>query len=485
MTVVPTLPYDGKMLIGGRWTTGRAQHSIAVHSPATEDLVGTVPAGTAEDAEDALKAARVAQPGWAALPPVERARFLRRLCGLLERDREPIARLITLEQGKPLAQALGEVGGAIHFIEYAADSARRIEGEILPSDNAGEELWLRRFPVGVVVGLTAWNFPVALAGRKLGPALVAGNTIVLKSHELTPLSLVAFARLCEEAGIPPGVVNIVSGTGREVGEALVRSPLSDLVTMTGSVRAGREILAASAGSFKVIRLELGGKAPFIVMDDADLDVAVDAAVGARFTNCGQICTCNERMYLHDRIADRFLDRFVARVEAIRVGDPLTDVDLGPKISRVELEKVEAMVAEARQNGAELLTGGQRPTGDRFAKGHWLQPTVLLAGSNDLPIMQQEIFGPVVPVMRVSGFDEALRYANQSAYGLSAYLFTRDFGRIMQFTDAGEFGELYVNRGAGELAQGFHTGWKNSGMSGEDGKYGLDAYLRKKTVYVRH
>lgn len=485
MTDVDTHPYDGKMLIGGRWTTGRAQHSIKVHSPATEQLIGTVPAGTAGDAEDALAAARVAQPAWAALPPIERARFLRRLCGLLDRDRETIARLITLEQGKPLSQARAEVGGAIHFIEYAADSARRIEGEILPSDNPGEELWLRRFPVGVVVGLTAWNFPIALAARKLGPALVTGNSIVLKSHELTPLSLVVFARLCEEAGIPNGVVNIVSGTGREVGEALVRSSLSNLVTMTGSVRAGREILAATAGSFKVVRLELGGKAPFIVMDDADLDLAVDAALGARFTNCGQICTANERMYLHKGIADRFLERFVAKVAAMRVGDPMTDVDLGPKVSGSELEKVETMLVEARQNGAEVLTGGQRPVGDQFIKGHWLQPTVLAVDSNNMQIMQQEIFGPVVPVMRVADFDEALQYANQSVYGLSAYLFTRDFGRIMRFTNAGEFGEIYINRGAGELAQGFHTGWKDSGISGEDGKYGLDAYLRKKTVYVRH
>ncbi|WP_281034147.1 aldehyde dehydrogenase family protein, partial [Mesorhizobium sp. M7A.F.Ca.CA.001.09.2.1] len=210
--------------------------------------------------------------------------------------------------------------------------------------------------------------PVALAGRKLGPALATGNTIVLKSHELTPLSLLEIGRLCEEAGIPTGVVNIVSGSGREIGEALVRSPHSDLVTMTGSVRAGREIYAAAAKSLKVIRLELGGKAPFIVMDDADIDAAVDAAIIARFTNCGQICTCNERMYLHETIADRFLDSFVARAAALRIGNPLDAVDLGPKISRPELEKVEAMVGEAVRGGAELLTGGHRPEGMPSPRG---------------------------------------------------------------------------------------------------------------------
>lgn len=477
------MTFNGKMLIGGAWTTGGAVRAIEVFNPATEELVGTAPEGTSADAEAALSAARGAQPAWAALPPIDRARLLRKLCLLLDRDREEIAKLITLEQGKPLAQARGEVGGAIHFIEYAADSARRIEGEILPSDNPNEELWLRRSPVGVVVGLTAWNFPVALAGRKLGPALVTGNTIVLKSHELTPLSLVAFARLCEEAGLPAGVVNIVSGTGRAVGEALVKSPLSNLVTMTGSVRAGREILAAAADSFKVVRLELGGKAPFIVMEDADIDVAVEAAVAARFTNCGQICTCNERMYLHDKIADRFLDQFIAKVGRLHLGDPMDDVDLGPKISRLELEKVEALVDQALMDGAELLAGGRRPASESFSRGHWYEPTVLSVDSNDLLIMRDEIFGPALPVMRVRSFDEALSYANDSSYGLSAYLFTRDVRRIMRFAKESEFGELYINRGAGELAQGFHTGWKNSGLSGEDGKYGLDAYMRKKTVYI--
>jgi lactaldehyde dehydrogenase/glycolaldehyde dehydrogenase len=483
MTTQPGLPVEGKMYIGGCWTLGRATRAIAVHSPATEELVGTVPEGVAGDAEDALRAARLAQPAWAARPPIERGQLLRRLCALLDRDREIIARLITLEQGKPIAQARGEVGGAIGFIEFAADSARRIEGDIIPSDAAGEEIWIRRVPHGVVVGLTAWNYPVALAGRKLGPALAAGNAIVLKSHELTPLSLLEVARLCEEAGIPPGVVNVVSGTGREVGEVLVRSPLSDLVTMTGSVRAGREIFAAAAEGLKVIRLELGGKAPFIVMDDADIDAAVVAAITARFTNCGQICTCNERMYLHETIADRFLDAFVSQAAALRIGNPLDEVDLGPKISRLELEKVEAMVAEAVRDGADLLTGGHRPKGEIFATGHWFEPTVLMAPSNAAAIMQQEIFGPIVPVMRVADFDEALRFANETEFGLSAYLFTRDLNRVMRFNRESMFGELYINRTCGEMVQGFHSGWKNSGLGGEDGKYGFDAYLRKKTAYV--
>jgi lactaldehyde dehydrogenase / glycolaldehyde dehydrogenase len=478
----PTI--DGRIFIGGQWTLGRANGWIEVRSPATEALVGRVPDGTAGDAEDALAAARAAQPAWGALPPIERARYLRRLSGLIVRDRERIATLVTLEQGKPLAHARGEVDACVGLIDYAADSARHIGGEIIVSDIVDEELWLRRMPFGVTVGLTAWNFPVALCGRKLGPALVAGNTMVMKAHELTPLALIEIGRLVDEAGLPPGVFNIVTGSGRAVGEALVRSANTDLVTLTGSVRAGREIALAAAESFKAVRLELGGKAPFIVMADADIDAAVEAAVSARFFNCGQVCTCNERMYLHRPIADRFLEKFIDRVKALRVGDPLGDVDMGPKINRFELEKVEAMVEGAVAAGAQVLTGGRRPADAAFAKGHWYEPTVLRATGNDTPIMQDEIFGPVVPFMEVADFDEALKLANQSAFGLSAYLFTRDLSTVMRFNRESAFSELYINRGAGELVQGFHSGWKQSGLGGEDGRHGLDNYLRKKIAYVR-
>jgi lactaldehyde dehydrogenase / glycolaldehyde dehydrogenase len=481
-----TMPQEQRqytMFIDGDWTYGQSKGEIKVENPATEEMFATIPAGTAADAEAALEAAHRAQPAWAALPPIERARFLYKLCAAVERDREQLARIVVLEQGKPISQARGEIDAVVMFLSYAAENARRIEGDILPSDKTGEEVWIRRVPFGVVVGLTAWNYPAALAARKLGPALMAGNTIVLKAHECTPLSVLELARLAQEGGIPDGTINVVSGEGRTVGEALVRSKKSDLVTMTGSVRAGREIYAAGAEQLKVLRLELGGKAPFIVMEDADIDAAVDAAVISRFTNCGQICTCNERMYLHERIADRFLDAFVGRAKALSVGDPMTDPDMGPKVSRPEVDKVAAMVEEARSSGATILTGGHQLTEGAFARGHWFEPTVITANDNRSAIMQQEIFGPVVPVMRVASFDEALALANDSAYGLSAYVYTRDLKRLMRLSTELEFGELYVNRPCGELVQGFHTGWKQSGLGGEDGKYGFDQYLRKKTTYV--
>lgn len=472
------------MYIDGQWTNGSGETRITVTNPATEAVLGSVPDGTAEDANKALTAAKKAQKAWERTPPVERARYVRTLCDLLEKNREDLARLITLEQGKPLAQAKGEVGGAIAFMSFAADSARSIEGDIIPSDAADEDIWIRKAPVGVVVGLTAWNFPVALAGRKLGPALVAGNTIVLKSHEFTPLSVIRFAELCEEASIPPGVVNIVSGTGRGIGEALVKNPLANLVTLTGSVRAGREIFAAGADSLKLLRLELGGKAPFIVMEDGDVDAAVDAAITARFTNCGQVCTCLERLYLHKDIKAAFLEKFIARVDQLKIGNPLEDVDLGPKVSRAEADKVNAMIKAALEEGATLLNSPASLEGETFQNGHWVAPTVLEVTHADQAIMKEEIFGPVVPVMEISSFEEALDLANASDFGLSAYLFSRDINRVMRFVRQSEFGELYINRGSGEAPQAFHTGWKASGLGGEDGKYGLDGYLRKKTVYLK-
>ena len=472
-----------QMYIDGQWTSGRAAQAIEVENPANEQIIATVPEAAVEDAQHALEAAQRAQPKWAALPPIERAKLLHRLADAVLAHRDALARIVTLEQGKPLKEAIGEIGGTENFLRYAAESARRIEGDIMPSDNPDEEIWIRRVPYGVVVALTAWNYPSALAGRKIGPALIAGNTVVLKGHECTPLSGLELAKLANEVGFPAGVFNVVTGPGRKVGEALTTSPITRLVTMTGSVRAGREIYRAGAEKIAVLRLELGGKAPFIVMEDADLDNAVSAAIVARFTNCGQICTCNERMYLHEKIADEFLDRFVGAARSLSVGDPMQNFDLGPKVNRPEVEKVEAFVNEAVASGGKLLLGGKRLSGGQFAKGYWFEPTVLTELGNDTPIFQKEIFGPVIPVLRIQDFEQAIGYANDTEYGLSAFVFTNDLRKIMNLSRKLQFGELYVNRPNGELVQGFHSGWGHSGLGGEDGKYGLDNYFRKQTTYV--
>lgn len=471
------------MFIGGEFVGGSAGARIEVENPATEEVIATTPDGGSEDVARAVEASKRAQIAWAARPAIERGRVVRKLSELIAARGEKLATIITSEQGKPIGQARGEVAATVGFLEYAAENARRIEGDIIASDNPDEEIHIRRHPYGVVVGLTAWNYPAALAARKLGPALVAGNSFVLLAHEITPLSGLFIASLAQEAGIPAGVFNVVTGRGPVVGQALVEHPDTAMITMTGSNRAGREIFRAGADGIKVLRLELGGKAPFIVMEDADLDKAVAAAVTARYTNCGQICNCNERMYLHRDIADEFLDKFIAASAALGIGDPMTDPDLGPKVSGAEVRKIKEIVDRSVAEGAELLLEGGPLSDGAYAKGHWYAPTVLEVKDNASPVIGNEVFGPVVPALRVDDFDQAMAMANDTVYGLSAYLFTRDYRRLMQSPYRLKFGEIYVNRANGEQFQAFHNGWGQSGLGGEDGKYGFDGYLRKQSLYL--
>ncbi|WP_422064821.1 aldehyde dehydrogenase family protein [Shimia sp.] len=478
-----TSPISAHMFVDGIWHAGFGSEVSHVLNPATEGVIAITPRGTVEDARAALEAARRAQISWCKVPPVERGRVVRKLGELVLARRADFAQLITAEQGKPLDQALGEVGATAEFLFYAAENARRIEGDILASDNPNEEVHIRRFPYGVVVGLTAWNYPAALTARKLGPALVAGNAFVLLGHEITPLSGLFLAALSQEAGLPNGLFNVVTGKGPEIGRALVEDPITAMITMTGSTRAGQEIFRSAADGMKVLRLELGGKAPFIVMEDADIDAAVAAAVVARYTNCGQICTCNERMYLHRDIADEFLEKFVTQSAALTIGDPTQSPDMGPKVSREEVQKVAGLVDDAVAQGADVLLQGGPLSDGGFAKGFWYGPTVLEVPNNASPIMRNEVFGPVVPALRVDDFDHALALANDTSFGLSAYVFTQNHRRIMQTPYALKFGEIYLNRANGEQVHAFHNGWGHSGLGGEDGKHGFDGYLRKQSLYV--
>ena len=475
-----------QMRIGAEWRGSGDGRTRPVLNPATGEAFTEVPEGTRDDARAALEAAREAQPAWEALTGVQRADYLKRIAALIREDSERLARLVVQEQGKPLVEARGEIGGTAGFFDYFATFARAPTGEIIASDNPNEDIWIRNVPYGVVVGIIPWNYPAALFARKVAPALMAGNTIVVKPHEDTPLSSIALAKVVEAAGVPPGVVNVVTGAGTEVGDALVRDEITQLVTVTGSVRAGREILAAAARNITVVSLELGGKAPFIVMDDANMDLAVRNAITARFVNCGQVCTCNERTYVHRRVFDQFLERYVDIAGKLRMGDPMrTDIDLGPKVNQAELEKIERMVARAQEQGAQIALGGRRPEGEQFQKGFWYAPTVLTNVRNDMDIMQQEIFGPITPVMPFDDFEEAIALANDTKYGLSAYLFTNDLKRMMRAVQAVRSGEIYINRIGPEQFQGFHTGYGLSGQGGDDGHHGFDHYFRKKTVYVNY
>lgn len=473
-----------EMYVGGKWTGNG--NRMPVVNPATEEVIAEVPVASAIEVDDALREAKLAQPAWARLTGVERGKILRRWGGLVEEKKDHLARILSEEEGKPLAESEGEIDFGASWFHYYAEFDRRIEGEIVPSDKRGEQIWIVPAPVGVVAGIIAWNYPSAVAIRKIAPALIAGNTIVLKPHEDTPLSALELARLGEAAGLPPGVVNIVTGPGEITGEALVRSPIPGLITFTGSVATGKRIMRNAADNVTFVSLELGGKAPFIVMDDCDIDEAVRAAVFARFLNCGQVCICNERTYVHKRIASKFIAEFVAAVQKLNVGNPLErGINIGPKVNREELEKVERYVEEARKGGAEVLTGGGRPQGPQFKHGHWFEPTVITGVRQNMQIMREEVFGPVVPIMEFSDFGEALELANDSRYGLAAYLFTNDLNRVMSAVRDLECGELYINRGPGESIHGYHTGWKQSGIGGDDGKHGLEHYLRHKTVYLKY
>jgi lactaldehyde dehydrogenase/glycolaldehyde dehydrogenase len=428
----------------------------------------------------------MAQPDWGRLTGVERGRLLRRWGHLMEKNKERLARILSEEEGKPLTEALGEIDFGASWFHYYAEFDRRIEGEIVPSDRPNEQIWIVPAPVGVVVGIIPWNYPSAVAVRKIAPALIAGNTIVLKPHEDTPLSALELARLGEEAGIPPGVVNVITGPGETVGEKLVTSAIPRLISFTGSVATGKRIMRNAAEHVTAVSLELGGKAPFIVMDDTDLDAAVRTAVFSRFLNCGQVCICNERTYVHKKIAAKFIEKFISAVRDLKIGNPLREgVTIGPKVNREEWEKIGRYVEDARQNGAEIVTGGKRPEGKEFERGYWFEPTVILGVQQKMRIMQEEVFGPVVPIMEFSDFEEALTLANDSRYGLAAYLFTNDLNRVMRAVRDLECGELYVNRGPGESIHGYHSGWKQSGVGGDDGKHGLEHYVQRKTVYLKY
>lgn len=474
-----------KFLINGELVDTTSKEKIKVLNPYNNEIVGDVPKGNKEDATSALIAAEKAQKEWALLPAQTRAGYVKELAQIIEDNRKMLAELLTLEHGKILTEAFGEVDGSISFLRYAAESARRIEGDILTSENVNEQTWIQKVPYGVVVGIVAWNFPLALACRKIGNALVCGNTMVVKPPSETPLTVMKFAELVSKSSLPKGVLNFITGSGRVVGDALVRNKITKMVTLTGSTQAGIEVFKAAAENVVVVHLELGGKAPFIVMDDADVDKAVKCAVISRFSNCGQICTCNERMYVHKNIYEEFKNKFINKVKEIVVGNPMDiDTSIGPKINKLEVQKLHNMKKQSIQEGGKILLD---MTPDKFPTehGNWFYPTVIEVDNNKNVLMQQETFGPIAPIMKIEDFDSALEFANDCDYGLSAYLFTNNAKNIMRAVNELEFGEVYVNRENGELLNAFHNGYKQSGVGGEDGKYGLDGYLQKKTIYMNY
>ncbi len=471
-----------KMYINGEWIDSKSEEQIKIVNPATEKVIASVAKASREETKAALEAAEDAQPKWEDLSPLKRASFLFETGKLIRRDKERLARILTSEQGKPLFEARAEIEGAAQNFEYYAEFARRIEGDVLPSDNPGQSIMILKLPVGVVVSITPWNFPSSTVARKLAPALITGNTVVTKPSSNTPLSTIEMVKLMEEAGFPKGVVNLVTGSGSEVGDELVRNKITGLVTMTGSTDAGRTIMEHASSHLPKLILELGGKAPFIVWHDADIPWALKCAIWARFWNCGQTCICSERMYVDEKIKDKFVPAFVRMAKDLRLGDPLEpDTDLGPMVSREERETSMGFVDKARQEGDRIIIGGEKPT--EPTKGWFFEPTVIEDVKQKSSLVQDEIFGPVVPILEVDSFDKAIDYANDSKYGLSSYVFTKDNARVLKAMNRIRFGESYINQVGPEQLQGAHTGFRQSGLGAEGSKYGLECYTQLKTCYV--
>lgn len=470
------------MRVGARWVT--TESGSPVDNPATGEVFAQVPDAQPEHIEAALREASAAQKEWARKSYGERAATLEEVVRQVNAHAEELAQIVVAEEGKTITEARGEIGGVAGFFGYAISQKYRNVGELAAPSSSGQQIAVREEPVGIVAAIIPWNFPAAIFARKAAPALMAGNAIVVKPSELTPLSSLALAKICELAGLPDGLVSVLTGGGRTVGASLVEHPLVDMVTVTGSTRAGREILASAAAKIMPVSLELGGKAPVIVFDDADLDKAVDQAFEARFWNCGQVCTCNERTYVQRGVYDEFVRRFTEKTRNLVVGDPLDEASqMGPKVSHAEWQKVKDYVDGAVAAGATLETGGGTPEGMEDDAGYWFAPTVLTNVTNDMEIVQQEVFGPVLPILAFDTYKEVIEWANSTVYGLTAHVYTENIRTAMSATDDLEFGEVYINRIGPEEVHGFHAGWKLSGLGGDDGVHGFEHYTRRKTIYT--
>ncbi|MFM0300886.1 NAD-dependent succinate-semialdehyde dehydrogenase [Paraburkholderia sediminicola] len=464
--------------IGGEWYDSATTYSVL--NPATGEVVAQVARGGAAETTQAIAAAERAFPAWRVMTAKERGARVRRWGELMLENRDALAELLTLEQGKPLAEARGEVGYAASFFEWFAEEAKRSYGDVIPSPNPNAKIIVTREPVGVVAAITPWNFPLAMITRKAAPALAAGCTMVLKPSEETPLSAFALAVLAEKAGIPPGVFNIVSGDAVAIGGVLTESEVVRKLSFTGSTRVGKLLAKQSADTLKKLSLELGGNAPFIVFDDADIDAAVQGAMASKFRNTGQTCVCVNRFYVQDGVHEAFTQALTTAVRKMRVGNALQgEVEQGPLINAAALKKVETHVADALRKGAKVLTGGKA----HALGGTFYEPTVLVDVSKSMLIAAEETFGPVAACFRFKTEDEAIAAANDTPFGLSAYFYTRDLARAWRVADSLESGMVGINEGILSTEVAPFGGVKQSGLGREGSKYGLDEYTELKYMMM--
>ncbi len=475
----PKLLCDG-LYIDGKWERPDGADTLEVTNPSNGAVLARLPQASREDTIRAIEAAEAAQGDWAALPAKQRSKIIRDWFDLIVENVDDLARILTAEQGKPLAEARGEILYGAAFFEWFAEEAKRVYGETIPAPNADQRLLILRQPIGVCSAITPWNFPMAMIPRKAAPALAAGCTMVLKPASATPLSALALAELAGRAGVPDGVFSVVPGKASEVGDELVTNPIIRKVTFTGSTEVGRHLMEKAAGTIKKVALELGGNAPVIVFDDADIDVAVQGALASKFRNMGQTCVCANRIYAQAGIYDEFVAAFSEAVQALRVGDGFEDgVEQGPLIDEAAVAKTEEHLADAVANGASVVAGGNR----HALGGTFFEPTVVSGATPDMLVAREETFGPLAPVFRFETEEEAIRLANDTEYGLAAYYFTRDNARVWRVGEALEFGVMGVNAGIVSYEGAPFGGLKASGIGREGSHHSIEEFTEIKYLCI--
>ncbi len=465
-------------LIGGGWHAADSGETIPVINPATGKVLGHVPNAGAEETIRAIAAASEAFKSWSTTNLSVRVGLLHKLHDALMDNQEPLAQLLTAEQGKPLAEARGEIAIGAAYVRWFAEEIRRAKGEIVPSPTNDRRLLVTRHPVGVVGAITPWNFPSSMLARKLAPALAAGCTVVAKPATATPYSGLVWGKLCQDVGFPDGVVNIVTGSARAIAGAIMESPEVRKVTFTGSTEVGKVLIRQSAETVKKVSMELGGNAPFLVFDDADLDAAIEGAMIAKYRNMGQTCVCTNRFYVQAGIHDAFVERLKAASEALVVGNGAEDgVQQGPMIDSAAVEKVEEMIADAKTKGGDVVSGGNRHS----LGGTFFEPTVITNATSTMQFATEEIFGPLSAVFKFETEEEAIAAANATEFGLAAYAYTRDLGRAFRLNDGLDYGLIGINSGLITTVEAPFGGLKESGMGKEGGSQGLEDYLSVKYV----
>lgn len=467
------------LYIDGNWT-GENLKKIPVYNPATGDLVSEVPKGGKQEARTAVEAANHAFESWSDTTAYERATLLKKYFNLIIAHEEELAELMTKEMGKPLNEAKGEVHYAANYIEWYAEQAKRIYGETIPTHDKNKRLQVWKKPVGVVAAITPWNFPAAMLTRKMGPALAAGCTVVVKPSSDTPLTAIKLVELAEEAGFPKGVINIVTGSSSEIGGVFLTDSRVRKVTFTGSTEVGKVLMRQGADTVKKLSLELGGHAPMIVLNDANIETAVQGVMASKFRNGGQTCVCVNRVYVQSEIYDEFVEAFAARVKELKVGNGMeSGVDIGPLINQASIEKVAEHVEDAVKNGATVVVGGQQPE----ENGNYYLPTVIKDATEDMLIMQEETFGPVAPIQKFEDIEEAINLANDTPYGLAAYVFTENVSQGTKVIEKLDYGIIGWNDGAPSAVQAPFGGMKESGLGREGGHQGIDDFLEMQYVSI--